>query len=112
MIPSSRIKLARGIAIGADALQIILFPLLAEGFISPLDDALDVVVCGTLTWLVGWHLAFLPSFMLKVAPMVDMVPTWTLAVLFATRQKKSESPIIDISSDPPPPPKISGPSVP
>lgn len=85
---ASRIKIARVIAVSADVLQIGLFPLFAPGFISPVDDALDVLVCVLLTWLVGWHYSFLPSFVVKVLPVADLVPTWTIAVLLATRQKR------------------------
>jgi hypothetical protein len=50
--------------------------------------------------LLGWHWAFLPSFVAKVVPDVDLVPTWTVAVLVATRgtprqQAKIEPPIIE-----------------
>jgi hypothetical protein len=88
MTIASRIRIARFIAVGADVLQLGLFPLFAEGFISPLDDALDVLVCVLLTWLVGWHYSFLPSVVIKVLPVADLVPTWTIAVFLATRQKR------------------------
>src|SRR6266581_2203501 len=88
-ITRSRIRVARLIAIGADLLQIGLFPLFGEGFMSPLNDILDVVVCLLLTLLIGWHFAFLPSFVLELAPMADVIPTWTIAVLLATRQKQA-----------------------
>jgi len=88
MTVTSRIKIARFIAVGADILQLGLFPLFAEGFISPLDDALDVLVCGLLTWLVGWHYSFLPSLVVKVLPIADLAPTWTIAIFLATRQKR------------------------
>ncbi|EEF58396.1 hypothetical protein [Pedosphaera parvula] len=84
----ARIRTARFIAIGADILQIGLFPLFGEGFISPLSDALDVLVCVLLTWLVGWHFSFLPSFVVKVLPVADLVPTWTIAIFMATRQNQ------------------------
>jgi hypothetical protein len=83
----TRIGIARGIAIGADVLQIGLFPFFAEGWVSPLDIAVDTVMCAVLTWLVGWHISFLPSFIVKGVPMVDLAPTWTIAVLIATRKK-------------------------
>lgn len=73
------------IAVVADLSQILLFPLFSEGFASPMNVALDVVVCFALTWLVGWHVAFLPSVVAEVVPLADMAPTWTVAVLFATR---------------------------
>jgi hypothetical protein len=107
----TRIKLARVVAISADVVQIVFFPLFAEGFISPFDDALDVIVCGVLTYLVGWHISFLPSFMLKLMPAVDLVPTWTLAVLFATRQKSQplEKQATEVYVEPTAPPRIGGP---
>ena len=111
-VAPSRIKAARIIAITADFLQIALFPLFAEGFVSVLDDALDVAVCVTLTWLVGWHFSFLPSFVVKVLPVADMVPTWTLSVLLATRQKQvppqPASPVTEVYAEPVPqtPPQL------
>ncbi len=87
---SGRIWLARGIAVAADIAQIALFPVLFEGFASPLDAVVDVAVAVVLTLLVGWHIAFIPSFIVKALPFADLAPTWTVAVLFATRGKKPE----------------------
>jgi hypothetical protein len=77
--------LARGLAVSADLLQWLAFPLFASGAPGFADDVLDVVVCVALVRLVGWHIAFLPSFVSELVPVVDLVPTWTLAVFFATR---------------------------
>ena len=87
----SRVAIARTLAVGADCLQIGLFPLFFEGLASPLDVGLDVRMCGTMIWLVGWHIAFLPSFLIKSIPFADLAPTWTIAVWIATR-KQSEPP--------------------
>ena len=84
-----RIIAARLVAMSADLVQIGLFPLFGEGFVSVLDDILDVIVCAALTLLVGWHFAFLPGFIAELVPIVDLVPTWTIAVLIATRQKQA-----------------------
>ena len=65
-------------------LQIALFPLFVEGFASPLDDALDLAVGAAMIKLVGFHWSFLPTFGAKLIPGVDLVPTWTAAVLLAT----------------------------
>jgi len=80
------IQIARAIAIVADLLQLVLFPLFMEGFASVLDDALDVTVAVTLTWLIGWHAAFLPAFIVEALPVGDLTPTWTIAVFVATRR--------------------------
>lgn len=88
----SRVAIARAVAIGADALQLGLFPAFAPGVASVFDVALDVAVCGVMTWLVGWNIAFLPSFLLEGIPFADLAPTWTLAAIIATRKKKQLPP--------------------
>ena len=80
-----RIWIARGLAVTADVVQIGLAPLFLEGGISVFDAALDVLMAGTLTLLVGWHWAFLPAFFAELVPGLDLVPSWTLAVFLATR---------------------------
>lgn len=84
-----RVWAARLIALAADGIQIVLLPFFGEGFLSPATDVLDVIVAATLTWLVGWHWAFLPTFVAEIVPGVGLVPTWTLAILLATRRKRS-----------------------
>jgi hypothetical protein len=76
---------AYAIAICADLIQICFAPFLSEGFILPFNDFSDVVVCVILSWLLGFHVAFLPSFFIKLVPVVEIAPTWTLAVLIASR---------------------------
>ena len=74
------------VAILADAIQIVGMPMFAEGSLSPLDTALDVAVGAILIKLLGWHWAFLPTFAAELVPGLDLFPTWTAAVFFATRQ--------------------------
>ena len=74
------------VAILADAIQIVGFPLFAEGGISPADTVLDLAVAAILTRLLGWHWAFLPSFAAELVPGLDLFPTWTTAVFFVTRK--------------------------
>ena len=71
-------------------MQIVGFPLFAVGAASPWNDVLDCLVAGALTFLVGWHWAFLPSFLAELVPGLDLVPTWTLAAFFATRAEAPE----------------------
>ncbi len=80
-----RVLTARAVALTADLVQIVGFPVFGEGFASPWNDALDVVVAGVLTALVGWHWSFVPSAAAELIPVFDLVPTWTAAVLLATR---------------------------
>ena len=74
-------------AVAADVAQIVVFPLFAPGIASPWNNALDLLVALAMIWLVGWHWAFLPSFFAEMVPGLDLVPTWTAAVFFATRAR-------------------------
>jgi hypothetical protein len=86
--PRVRLRTAMAVAILADLLQMIVFPLFVEGAASPADDLVDLCVGGMLTLLLGWHWEFLPSFLAKLVPGVDLVPLWTLAVANVYRKAK------------------------
>ena len=76
------------LAVLADIVQMAVFPLFVEGAASPADDVLDLCVGGVLSFLLGWHWEFLPSFLAKLVPGVDLVPLWTLAVGNVYRKSK------------------------
>jgi hypothetical protein len=76
------------LAVVADALQIVVFPMFVEGALSPADDILDLGVAAVLAYLLGWHWEFLPSFFAKLVPGVDLVPFWTMAVANVYRKSK------------------------
>ena len=86
--PGPRFQAAMALAILADALQIVVFPLFVGGAVSPADDMLDFGVAAVLIHLLGWHWEFLPSFFAKLVPGVDLVPCWTLAVANVYRKSK------------------------
>lgn len=90
MTPAT-VKAARILAITADVVQIVVFPFFVGGAASPWDDALDLLVAGAMIRLLGWHWAFLPTFFAELIPGLDLVPTWTAAVFFATRGKPRPS---------------------
>jgi hypothetical protein len=83
-----RLRVAMILAIVADALQIVVLPLFVEGAASPADDVLDLVMAAVLTYLLGWHWEFLPSFFAKLVPGMDLAPLWTLAVANVYRKSK------------------------
>jgi len=85
-----RLRTALILAILADALQVIIFPLFVAGAGSPADDLLDLGMGGILTYLLGWHWEFLPSFLAKLVPGVDLVPLWTLAVANVYRKSRRD----------------------
>ena len=76
------------LAIMADALQIVVFPLFVAGALSPADNILDFGIAAVLVHLLGWHWEFLPSFFAKLVPGVDLVPFWTMAVANVYRKSK------------------------
>ena len=84
----SRFGASMILAIAADAVQIVVLPLFAQGAISPVDDILDLGVMAALIWLTGWHWEFLPSFIAELVPGLDLVPFWTLAVANVYRKSK------------------------
>jgi hypothetical protein len=87
----TRFRTAMMLAIVADGLQVVLFPLFSEGAMSPADDILDVAVAAILFRLLGWHWEFATSFLGKVVPGVDLVPFWTLAVANVYRKARHDA---------------------
>jgi len=76
------------LAVVADALQIVVFPFFVEGALSPADDILDLGIGALMVRLLGWHWEFLPSFLAKLVPGVDLIPFWTMAVANVYRKSK------------------------
>jgi hypothetical protein len=70
------------VAMAADAIQIVLLPLFVEGAVSPADLLIDVAAAFAMSRLIGWHWAFLPSFVAELTPGLDLFPTWTAAALY------------------------------
>ena len=90
-----RMRAALLLAIIADLVQIIVFPLFIEGAASPADDFLDLGLAGVFSYLLGWHWEFLPSFLGKLTPALDLVPLWTLAVVNVYRKSRRAAVIIE-----------------
>ena len=87
------------VALVADGLQLLLGPL---GWTFA-DEAIDVVVMGLTIWILGFHVLLLPTFVVELVPVADMLPTWTgcVAAVIALRKRDQpapppEKPIIDI----------------
>ena len=86
--PGPRMKAALALALVADIVQVVLFPIFLEGAYSPYDDIVDASMAGILSWLLGWHWEFLPTFAGKLIPGVDLAPLWTLAVANVYRKSR------------------------
>lgn len=90
-ISPARVRAAWAVALVTDAVQVGLGA--ASGGVSSwLDAPLDILAMVVLWRLVGWHWVFLPSFALEFLPYVEFAPTWTLAVLVATRGAQGVTP--------------------
>ena|SRR5579863_398319 len=98
----SRLRMAAAtvVAVAADISQFFFGAIPVAGIL--LDDIIDVIVMGVTMWLLGFHILLLPSFVLKLIPVADMLPTWTGCVIgvIALRKKaeKSEQ-FIDVSAE-------------
>ncbi|HWE86797.1 MAG TPA: hypothetical protein VG267_17765 [Terracidiphilus sp.] len=89
LTPGPRLRTAMVLAIVADIVQMVVFPLFVEGAASPADDLLDLGMAGALSWLLGWHWEFAPSFLAKLVPGIDLAPLWSLAVANVYRKSKA-----------------------
>jgi len=94
LVPArSRVKAAYVVAIATDVLQLVLGPF---GWAFA-DQALDVLAMIATTRLLGFHPLLLPSFILELIPVMDMLPTWTgcVALVVASRRKAPPPPTRD-----------------
>ena len=90
-----RIWAAVVIAVVTDAAQFLLGPLGWAGF----DEGADVVAMVLLTTILGFHPLLLPTFILELLPVTDMLPTWTGCVLLVVALRRKTPP----KQEPPPP---------
>lgn len=88
VLTRSRIKAAYAVAIATDVLQFGLGPF-GWAFI---DEILDVVALVATTRLLGFHPLLLPTFILELVPVIDVLPTWTGCVALVVAMRKKQSP--------------------
>ena len=89
---SARALAALAVAVFADFLQLVLFPFFFEGFLSPIQDTLDVAVASALTGLLGWHWVFLPTALVELVPGADLAPFWSVAAFMVVMGRTSKQP--------------------
>jgi hypothetical protein len=90
LVTRSRIRAAYAVAVATDVLQFMLGPF---GWAFS-DEILDVIALIATTRLIGFHPLLLPTFVVELLPIADMLPTWTgcVALVVAIRKKQSQSP--------------------
>jgi hypothetical protein len=85
----ARIGAAFAVAIVADIIQILLGPL---GWFWP-DEIIDVFTAIVTMLAIGFHPLLLPTFIVELVPIVDMLPTWTgcvaAVVMLRRRQQRA-----------------------
>jgi hypothetical protein len=80
-VPSRRKKIALVIAALADAIQLGLFPVFAEGALSVPDDALDAIVALALLLTLGWRWRLVGALAIELVPGAALFPSWTACVM-------------------------------
>jgi hypothetical protein len=101
VLTRSRVWTAYGVGVATDALQFLMGPLGWAGA----DEVLDVIA-SVLVWRVlGFHPLLLPTFLIELLPITDMLPTWTgcVALVIALRRRQQigapppgGGPVIDV----------------
>ena len=85
--------LALAVAVIADGLQFFL------ELVPFADQAIDVVALLLTAWTLGFHLLLLPTFVVEIIPVADMLPTWTACVIaviaLRKREQRAEPPQIE-----------------
>jgi hypothetical protein len=76
-----RKRIALAVAALADAIQLGMFPVFAEGALSVPDDVLDAVVAVALLAILGPRWTLVGALGLELVPGVALFPTWTAFVL-------------------------------
>jgi len=91
----SRIRAAYAVAIATDVLQFGLGPLGWAFF----DEILDVIALIATTRLLGFHPLLLPTFIIEMVPVIDVLPTWTGCVALVVAMRNKQSPAMARDAD-------------
>lgn len=90
LLTRQSVRLAYAIAVATDALQFALGPLGWAGA----DEILDVAASALIWRVLGFHPLLLPTFLIELLPVSDMLPTWTgcVALVIALRRRQQIGP--------------------
>jgi hypothetical protein len=102
ILTRQRVWIAYAVAVVVDILQFVLGPL---GWAFA-DEILDVAAMALMWRLIGFHPLLLPTFVLEVVPIADLLPAWTACVALVValrrkeqapmRQSPAPGPVIDV----------------
>ena len=91
VLTKQRIWFAFTVAVLTDSAQLLLGPL-GWAFV---DEGLDVIAMVLTTAAIGFHMLLLPTFVIELVPLADMLPTWTActaAVVMLRKKAQSQPP--------------------
>jgi hypothetical protein len=86
----ARLIAALAVAICADGLQLLLN---GVGWFGG-DQAIDFVAMIAISWLIGFHILLLPTFVVELIPVLDDLPTWTACTAAVIALRKHEQRVI------------------
>jgi len=91
VLTQNRVRFAYAVGVTTDALQFLLGPLGWTGA----DELLDLAAMVVLWRILGFHPLLLPSFVIELLPVTDMLPTWTgcVALIVALRRRQQTMPV-------------------
>lgn len=94
LVTSTQARLAMGLAILVDLMQapatVAQLSVALAAPVEVVDMAVDAIVAIVMTRLLGFHWALAPGFLAEIVPVVDIAPSWTLAVMAVTSARKRE----------------------
>src|SRR5215469_16482608 len=91
VLTRKRIWFAFAVAVITDSVQLFLGPL-GWAFV---DEGLDVMAMVLTSAAIGFHMLLLPTFVIELVPLADMLPTWTgctAAVVMLRRKAQAQPP--------------------
>lgn len=94
-----RIWLACAVAVVTDTIQFFGGMTGLPGWV--LDDCLDIVAMAVQTLILGFHPLFLPTFIIKAVPAVQILPTWTGCTLLVIGLRRKEQGTVPPVAPPP-----------
>ena len=92
-LTKARIGFAFAVAVITDSIQLFLGPL-GWAFV---DEGLDVIAMILTTAALGFHMLLLPTFVIELVPLADMLPTWTgctAAVVMLRKRSQAQPPTL------------------
>jgi hypothetical protein len=86
----ARMIFALAIAVAADGLQLLLGP---PGW-AFIDQAIDCMAMILVSWVIGFHILLLPTFVIELVPVLEDLPTWTActAAVIVLRKREQRTP--------------------